>query len=354
MIVLLVGHYLMKIPYDDLVGVASGATGNPAILVYSTRMAPTERPDIGYAMIFPSMTIVKVIAVQIVGLLPATGARIVDGRVRFAATPETVGGRSPVLTPQIVTIDAILPATMAVRAEESGIKRAATDLLTLLVLSLLAGAFISFGAIFATTVGAGSIAVATVDGATTASAALPYGVVRLLIGLVFSVGLLLVIVGGAELFTGNNMIVMAWASRKVTTGALLLNWVVAFIGNFIGAVATAVLMFFTTQYTFGGGSVGLVALNTAQRRLARLRSGADARHHVQCAGLPGRLDVLRRPHHDRPGRHDRSADRRLRGGRFRAQHCELYFIPIGLFIKASAPELLLGRDRQDGRRITRP
>ena len=68
-IVLLVGHYLMRIPYDDLLGVASGATGNPAILVYSTRMAPTERPDIGYAMIFPSMTIVKVIAVQVVSLL---------------------------------------------------------------------------------------------------------------------------------------------------------------------------------------------------------------------------------------------------------------------------------------------
>src|SRR5207344_2104326 len=73
-IVLLVGYYLLKIPYDDLVGVASGATGNPAILVYSTRMAPTERPDVAYAMIFPSMTIVKVIAVQIVGLLVATGA----------------------------------------------------------------------------------------------------------------------------------------------------------------------------------------------------------------------------------------------------------------------------------------
>jgi putative transport protein len=72
-IVLLVGYYLMKIPYDDLLGVASGATGNPAILVYSTRMAPTERPDIGYAMIFPSMTIVKVIAVQIVGLLFGVG-----------------------------------------------------------------------------------------------------------------------------------------------------------------------------------------------------------------------------------------------------------------------------------------
>jgi putative transport protein len=74
LIVLLIGHYLMKIPYDDLLGVASGATGNPAILVYSTRMAPTERPDIGYAMIFPSMTIVKVIAVQIVGLLAAGGS----------------------------------------------------------------------------------------------------------------------------------------------------------------------------------------------------------------------------------------------------------------------------------------
>jgi putative transport protein len=68
-IVLLVGYYLMKIPYDDLLGVASGATGNPAILVYSTRMAPTEKPDIGYAMIFPSMTIFKVVAVQVVGLM---------------------------------------------------------------------------------------------------------------------------------------------------------------------------------------------------------------------------------------------------------------------------------------------
>lgn len=74
LIVLLIGHYLMKIPFDDLLGVVSGATGNPAILVYSTKMAPTERPDIGYAMIFPSMTIVKVIAVQIVGLLVASGA----------------------------------------------------------------------------------------------------------------------------------------------------------------------------------------------------------------------------------------------------------------------------------------
>src|SRR5260221_8189262 len=73
-IVLVAGHYLLRIPYDDLVGVASGATGNPAILVYSTKMAPTDRPDIGYAMIFPSMTLVKVIAAQIVGLLTVCSA----------------------------------------------------------------------------------------------------------------------------------------------------------------------------------------------------------------------------------------------------------------------------------------
>lgn len=81
--------------------------------------------------------------------------------------------------------------------------------MTLLVLSVLAGAFIAFGAIFATTVTAGSVAVTMADDVRAFSAALPYGVVRLLADLVFSLGLILVIVGGAELFTGNNLIVMA-------------------------------------------------------------------------------------------------------------------------------------------------
>jgi putative transport protein len=69
LIVLLVGHFLLRIPFDDLLGVASGATGNPAILIYAGRMAPTERTNIAYAMIFPSATLVKVIAVQIAGLV---------------------------------------------------------------------------------------------------------------------------------------------------------------------------------------------------------------------------------------------------------------------------------------------
>ena len=64
-VVLLGGLYLLRIPFDDLLGVASGVTGNPAILVYATRMAPTDRPDIGYAMIFPSATIIRVVAVRI-------------------------------------------------------------------------------------------------------------------------------------------------------------------------------------------------------------------------------------------------------------------------------------------------
>ena len=68
LIILLVGHFLLRIPYDDLLGIASGATGNPAILVYANRMAPTEQTNIGYAMIFPSATIVKVVGAQIAGL----------------------------------------------------------------------------------------------------------------------------------------------------------------------------------------------------------------------------------------------------------------------------------------------
>ena len=73
LMVLLVGYYVLRIPFDDLLGVASGATGNPAIVVYATRMAPTDRPDIGYAMIFPSATMVKVVAVQIIGLMSGGG-----------------------------------------------------------------------------------------------------------------------------------------------------------------------------------------------------------------------------------------------------------------------------------------
>jgi formate transporter len=168
-------------------------------------------------------------------------------------------------SPQIVSLDTILPADMAVRAEQAGVTRAGMDMLSLFVLSTLAGAFISFGAIFATTVGAGSISIAQ-GGSDATLATLPYGVVRLLVAVVFSSGLLMVVVAGAELFTGNNMIVMAWANGKVRTSALLRNWSICYFGNCFGALAMAALMFLTTQYTFGGGAVGLTALSTAQAK----------------------------------------------------------------------------------------
>jgi formate/nitrite transporter FocA (FNT family) len=155
-----------------------------------------------------------------------------------------------------VTFEAVMPAAMAVLAEESGIKRASLDPMVSLVLSVLAGAFVAFGAIFATTVLAGTTTTFTADGTLASSAVLPYGIGRLLAGVAFCVGIIAVIIAGAELFTGNNLIVMAWASGKVTTSALMFNWVLVLTGNCVGAILTAGLMFLTTQYTFGGGAVG--------------------------------------------------------------------------------------------------
>ena len=157
-------------------------------------------------------------------------------------------------------IDALLPAEMAARAEFLGVRKAEMPFLKMFMLSVLAGAFISLGAIFATTIGAGGMAVTGADGATAFNTGLPYGVTRLLMGLVFSLGLILVVVGGAELFTGNNLIVMAWANGKVTAWALLRNWIIVYLGNFVGSVGTVVLMFLTKQYTFGADAVGIAAL----------------------------------------------------------------------------------------------
>lgn len=162
-----------------------------------------------------------------------------------------------------IRIDALLPQEMATRAEYIGVRKAEMPALTMFSLAVLAGGFISLGAIFATTIAAGGMSVTAPDGTAVFSTGLPYGLVRLLTGLVFCLGLILVVVGGAELFTGNNLIVMAWASRKVTTRALLRNWAIVYFGNFVGSFGTAVLMLFTKQYTFGGDAVGVAALNTA-------------------------------------------------------------------------------------------
>lgn len=155
---------------------------------------------------------------------------------------------------QEFSIDALMPQEMAEKAEAIGVRKAELAFWPLFALAMLAGAFIALGAMFSTTTAAGS-------------AVLPYGVARLLIGLTFCVGLILVVVAGAELFTGNNLIVMAWASRKVSTLALLRNWVIVYIGNFVGSLGTAVLVFLSKQYTFGSGGVGEYALKVAASKL---------------------------------------------------------------------------------------
>lgn len=154
---------------------------------------------------------------------------------------------------QVIRIDPFTPAEMAERAENVGVAKANLNWLTMFALAVLAGAFIGMGAIFMTTV-------------TTGAATLPFGVAKLLGGLVFCLGLILVVVAGAELFTGNNLIVMAWASGKVPLSKLLRNWVIVYAGNFAGSVAIAVVMFLSKQYTFAGGALGQNALAIANNK----------------------------------------------------------------------------------------
>jgi formate/nitrite transporter len=153
-----------------------------------------------------------------------------------------------------LSLDALVPPAMAEKAEQIGIRKANADFLTLSVLGLLAGAFVALGAIFATTITAG------------AQGILPYGVVRLLSGLAFTLGLILVIVGGAELFTGNMLVIMAFANRKISFGLVMRNWLIVYGSNFVGSVATAAIIFISKQHTFGNGAIGLTMLNTAETK----------------------------------------------------------------------------------------
>ena len=151
-------------------------------------------------------------------------------------------------------LDALLPPEMARRAEEVGAAKLAMDRGRLLALAGLAGAFIALGGVFAT------VALAGAGGAT-------WGVTRVLAGVVFSVGLVLVVVGGAELFTGNNLIVMAWAGGRVGTHALLRNWALVYVGNFAGGLGVALAVYGARLHEAGGGAFGVAALGIAAAKL---------------------------------------------------------------------------------------
>jgi formate/nitrite transporter len=226
---------------------------------------------------------------------------------------------------QEINIDSLLPQEMAEKAEAIGVRKAALDFLPLLGLSILAGAFIGLGAMFATTVYAGS-------------ATLPYGVSRLLMGLTFCLGLILVVVAGAELFTGNNLIVIAWANRKISSAALLRNWLVVYLGNFIGSIGTALLVFWAKQYTAGSGSVGEVALKIAVSKVNLAFPQAVALG-ILCNGLVCLAVWLTYSARS-------TTDKILAilfpitafvAAGFEHSVANMYFIPYGLFIKAFDP-----------------
>jgi len=224
-----------------------------------------------------------------------------------------------------LSFDALMPAEMAAKAEDVGVSKAHLSAVRMFSLAILAGAFIAMGAIFSTT-------------ATTGGSAMPFGVVRLIAGLTFSLGLILVIVAGAELFTGNNLIVMAWASGKVSTWQLLRNWGIVYVGNFVGAILTAFIMFLSKQYMLSGGALGLNALNTAQAKTSLGFTQAIVLgifcNALVCLAVW--LCMSARTTTDRILAIVPPITAFVAAG-FEHSIANMYFIPIGLFIKAGAP-----------------
>jgi formate/nitrite transporter len=152
-----------------------------------------------------------------------------------------------------VTIDAVPPPEMAERMEDVGVKKASLDFWSMFALAVLAGSFIGLGAEFFTLV--------------ITDSGLGFGLNKLVGGLVFSLGLILVVIAGAELFTGNNLIIMAWVSGKLTLGEVMRNWTIVYVGNLVGSVGTVVLVYLSGQWAFSDHHVGATALQIAQAKV---------------------------------------------------------------------------------------
>jgi formate/nitrite transporter len=160
---------------------------------------------------------------------------------------------APVPQPPIFNLNAYSPAEIKEAVEKVGVKKTRLPLPASFLLAIVAGGSIGLGALYYTIVAS--------------DAGLSFATTRVLGGLTFSLGLALVLVGGAELFTGNNLIVMAWASGKVSTREMLRNWVVVYLGNLVGALGLVVLVFFSHHSDMNGGRVGLSILNTAVAKI---------------------------------------------------------------------------------------
>ncbi|RLS58986.1 MAG: formate/nitrite transporter family protein [Planctomycetota bacterium] len=167
--------------------------------------------------------------------------------------------------------DAFQPAQIARRVESMGVTKAKASVLTILLLAVLAGAFISLGANFFIVV-------------TTENSELGFGVTRLLGGMSFSLGLVLVVIGGAELFTGNNLLAMSWVSRLITTRSLLRHWGLAYLGNVLGCLTTVAIVACCDLDSLSGGAVGRTAIQIAQSK-AELGWGTVFFRGVLCNAL---------------------------------------------------------------------
>lgn len=152
------------------------------------------------------------------------------------------------------TADPLMPGAIAVLAEDVGVKKAKQETLTLFVLAVLGGAFVALGGLFATVTIAGAVDY------------LPISLTRLLMGVTFSLGLILVVIAGAQLFTGDTLMVMAWASGRLKTRRMLHVWTTMWLGNFVRALGTAVLVFLAAHYNFRRAEVGSAALYLASAK----------------------------------------------------------------------------------------
>lgn len=158
------------------------------------------------------------------------------------------------MTTEIYGSDAYAPGEVARRIETIGVAKAQMALLPLTMLGVLAGAFIGLGSML-------SVIVRSDPGLGLAASQLGAGIA-------FSLGLLLVVVAGAELFTGNNLLVMAWADRRITSTQVLRNWLVVCAANFAGAVGLAVLVYLSGHADMGSGAIGRTVVRIALAKQA--------------------------------------------------------------------------------------
>jgi formate transporter len=153
------------------------------------------------------------------------------------------------MTTDLFGSDAYAPSEVARRVESVGVAKAQMALLPLAMLGVLAGAFIGLGSMLFVIV--------------RADPSLGFAASQLASGVVFSLGLLLVVVAGAELFTGNNLLAMAWADGRITSMQVLRNWVVVCTANFAGAAGLALLVYWSGHAALGGGVIGRTVVRIA-------------------------------------------------------------------------------------------